>query len=351
MGAPSAHDEHIRQAWAWLHGHAWIDDIPVHEEFLWRGHFYEVHPPLGAVVCVPFLLMGVFNQTIISCSLGAVAVSVAYLLTGSVWLTVFFASTVWYETTLGWCWGFLLVLSTISTMLALTRKSALATGFWAGLAALARYDLVMVWPIYIALGRGAVIRGCQTPSTGNLGGPVPALKRIFLLPGLIFATICYILYAYWRFGTFHDIGLEQWYAIDPYSKIANHGPFSLYYLSYNLYTAFLMPPHFTAAFPWVRPQMSGQALLFTSPALLIAVRAWRNWSMWLAIVFSMSGAMLVWSNGAEQFGARYWIQSMPFFLVLMKEGWRDCWLDKTLVVLSVIFVGTGMLTIRFYGFA
>ena len=131
----------------------------------YAGHAYIVHPPLPALILVP--LVAIFgptlNQTMVSVVVGAFSVALVWRLCGliasgaQVWLTIFFGvgTTFWYEATLGDSWNFAVVMSVPATLLALNelfgKARPFVVGLWAGLAALARYDMVLAWPFYLAL--------------------------------------------------------------------------------------------------------------------------------------------------------------------------------------------------------
>ena len=96
-------------------------------------------------------------------TVGAFSVALVWRLCGliareaQVWLTVFFGigTTFWYEATLGDSWNFAVVMSVPATLLALNelfgKARPFVVGLCAGFAALARYDLVLAWPFYLAL--------------------------------------------------------------------------------------------------------------------------------------------------------------------------------------------------------
>lgn len=317
---------HVYQAAALLHGHAYIDPVVLNEEVKVDGHAYILHPPLAAIAMLPLVsVLGTgANPAIVSILLAAVAVALVYGLTGSLWLAVFFGfgTPIWYEATQGASWGFCLVLSTVPTLLTLKsikdfRSIGFTVGLWAGLAALARYDLVLAWPLYPIYVFNArfhkVADATETPEK---------FKVTHYALGLLPAIVAYIAWSYVRFGTFTDKALWLWYQVDPYAKAHPGGPFSLANLSWNLYTALFMAPMFNShGFPWIRPWGMGEALIFTSPALILALRAsWRRvetWVLWACVFGCMAAGLTVYANGFVQFGARYWIQVMPFLIALM----------------------------------
>ncbi len=344
-------NEHVLQAYALLHGHVWVEQA-VWEHVVWNGHSYLLHPPLAAFVLLPFVAIWgpQLNQTIISVLLGALDVALAWHLldtigvsfSARVWLTAFFGlgTVLFYEATLGASWGFTSVVSVAPTFLALIevfgRKRAWLVGLWAGIAALGRYDLALVIPVYFLMLSGG---------------------RRWLIPGALPAFLVYLLWSHARFGGWYDDGMWRWYSVERFGAArSNFGPFSIRWLPSNLYTALFMGPKMDLAFPFFHPQPMGQALLLTSPAFLLALNApfreRQTVLMWLAVGASMAAAELVYANGFVQFGARYWIMAMPFLLVLMAEKEKES-LDqmaKVLVVASIVLVGLGMWVVRTRGF-
>lgn len=356
----TVHFEHLIQALAWTQHHTYIDNYAalVWEKVQWRGHWYQLHPPLSAAVMWLALQLHEPHATLVSVVVGTLGAALVYRLTQSFWLLIFFAfgTDYWYEATLGDPWGFCLVLSCLPTLLALRLcltepvermyldtatglyhlvkpNPALRVGIYAGLAALARYDLVMAWPVYLLLLRR------------------PRLPALY---GMAAALAFYVVYAYVRFGTYTDISLWLWWRQDAPAVGLDPalGPFSLHYLPLGLYTALYLGPVLTPGFPWFAPQPIGQALLTTSPGLLIALRApWRERAtqlLSLAVIARMSGALCVYSNGISQFGARYWIQALPFFVALMNRRPLDQ-MAKALIVLSVGANAFGVWHIRVLG--
>jgi len=352
MDDPYDHGEHILQAWQWLHGSLNVDGYSIHETALFQGHRYILHPPLAAVVDLPYVaIFGPARQIVVSILVGAFCVALVWKLTKSWWLTCFFAfgTVFFYEVTLGAPWGFVLVLSCAPTLLALNELEGkcrpLWIGVWAGVAALARYDLVAVFPVYLLLFAGRK----QPPSHHTPGG---ILK---MLPGFVFAGVVYVLYARLRYGTFTDISLWLWYQQEESGAAAHPGlgPFSIHYLPMNIFTALFLAPNYSPVFPWVRPTIAGQSLLLTSPGFLLAFRApWREretWLLWLAVVLSLGGCMFVYSNGVQQLGCRYWIIATPFLILLMRRGWENDQLSKVLLIASILLVASGLATIRLIG--
>jgi hypothetical protein len=351
-------NEHVRLADALLHGHLWIEPPSYMERVNYAGHAYIVHPPLPALILVP--LVAIFgpslNQTAVSVIIGAFSVALAWRLCGliaseaQVWLTVFFGvgTTFWYEATLGDSWNFAVVVSVPVTLLALNelfgRARPFVVGLWAGLAALARYDLVLAWPFYLAL---LCVRGRSWRSLRALGGFALALAISVWFNEMRFGTLGDI--SLWLF-TRHDGWLQQ--------RMGGGGPIQLRFLPRNIYAVLFMGPALNDRFPYIHPQIQGQALILTSPAFLLALRPSFLRAIpvlvLLAAGVSMGPVLLWYANGFMQFGMRFYIQIFPFLMVLMALGAQELGIDqmgKILIVISVILVAFGTWQIRTLGFA
>jgi hypothetical protein len=388
---PTPFNEPSVQAAAFLHGHSWVD-APGHMEQVgpicninlpsakrlpecdftrYGNRTFLVHPPLAAIVMMPFVAAHGGDaagaeqyQPTVSALLGALEVALAWRLLlvlgmstfACLWLTAFFGlgTTLWYEATLGASWDFVLVVSVLPTLLALNelfgKGRPWLVGLFAALAALGRNDLVMAWPFYALL---LLVRGRRIRELWWMG------------PGFAMAAIVYGTFNYTRYGTFFDQSLWLWYrccdgagASDP----ANHGvpgPFSIHFLPRNVYTVLFMNWGFGNRFPWLFPMGSGQALMFTSPAFILALRSSLKKAVpvliWLAALFTMAGALSVYANGFVQFGPRYWVQVYPFLLVLVALGMEADkpvdQLTKVLILASIFLVCLGIWEIRIHSFA
>lgn len=350
-------NEPVQQAYAFLHGRAWVEAPPYMEHVTWRGHTYLVHPPLSAILLMPIVaIQGLStNQTAISIVLGAVEVALAWRLLGllglttkaRVWLTVFFGAgtTLWYEVIVGNSWDFILVISCGMTLVVLNevfgRARPWMTGLLAGLAGLARYDLALVWPIYILMLR---VRGRRWRELG------------WIAPGFVFAMIIYVVFNETRYGTVSDISLWIYYPTDPHRFSHPRGPFSLSYLPENIYTLLFMSPLFNDSFPYIHPSMTGQSVLLITPAFLLALRpSFRRpipALIGLAALIASGPPMLVYANGFVQLGTRYYTEVYPLLLVLIALGVppRVDQLTRILIVASMVLVAFGVWHVRTMGF-
>jgi hypothetical protein len=358
-GEKTHFDEHVRLADALLHGHAWIEPPPSYmERANYAGHSYIVHPPLPALMMVP--LVAIFgpslNQTWVSIAVGAFSVALVWRLCGLIasdaqlWLTLFFGigTTFWYEATLGDSWNFAVVMSVPATLLALNELFGTArpfvVGLCAGLAALARYDLVLAWPFYLAL----------------LWARGKSWRSLWALGSFAIAVAISVWFNEIRFGTVTDISLWLFTSHDGWlqNRMGGGPPLQLRFLPINLYALLFMAPVLNETFPYIHPQIQGQALLLTSPALLLALRP--NFRraipllLLLAAGFCMGPVLLWYGNGFMQFGMRFYVQVFPFLIVLMALGAQELGIDqmgKILIVISMILVAYGTWHIRTLGFA
>ncbi len=389
LGGATPFYEPAAQAAAFLHGHSWVDvpgymeqvgpicnvNLPIARRLpecsftRYGNHTFLVHPPLAAIVMMPVVALhgGVVDgadryQPEVCAVLGAIAVALAWRLlvimgmsaSACLWLTAFFGvgTTIWYEATLGSSWDFVLVVSLIPTLLALAELFGKArpwlVAVFAGLAALGRNDLVLAWPAYALL---LMVRGRR-------------MRDLFaMLPGFAMAGAVYGIFNYTRYGTFFDQSLWLWYRCCDgggfRSNPAIPGPFSPHFLPTNLYTVLFLGWGFNAtAFPWIRPQGAGQALVLTSPAFILALRPSLKRAapvlIWLAAILTMGASLTVYASGFVQFGPRYYVQIFPFLLVLVAlgvgAGKRVDQLTKILILASMFIVVFGVWQIRTIGF-
>jgi hypothetical protein len=350
------YNEPVRQAYAFLHLHTWVDAPGYMEHVIWHGKSYLLHPPLAPLITLPAVAIWglATNQTTISVILGAVSLGLVWRLlskmgldiAGRTWLAMFFGvgTTFWYEATLGSSWDFVVLATVPFTLAALaevfgaTRPSRI--GVLSGLAALARYDMVFAWPCYAAL---LWVKGRR---------PRESLSMLLWMAA---AVVVFVLFNEARFGKPYDIGMWLWYSQDKYRFARPGGPLALSHLPFNIYTVFFMAPGYSNKFPYIHPEFLGQALLLTSPAFILALRPsfLRPTPILIGLAAALcSGPSMLWyANGFAQLGTRYYVEVFPFLLALIALGTprKLDQLTKILIVLSIILVAFFTWQVRWYG--
>jgi len=345
----SPFNAHVRQAFALNHRHTYID-APNYIEHAQIGPFsYQLHPILPALLLMPFTAIWGMdtNQTIFSIVFGALDVALAWRLLGRfrltvnarAWLTIFFGAgtIVWYETIHGTSWGVSMVVAIAMTLFALDetfdKSRPLVVGSFAALAALARYDLAFVWPIYLAL------LFLRRRSIRDL---------MWFIPGCAVVAVVYVTFNEIRYQSPFDRGVFIF--ADPGSHL-----FGLEHFPGNFYTLFFMSTHLDGTFPYIHPSFGGQALILTSPAFILALRpSFRRIQtalIGLATIIAMTPSLFYFTNGFSQYGTRHYLHAFPFMLLLMAFGVhrRADQLTRILIVLSILLIAFGVWHERFYG--
>jgi hypothetical protein len=345
------YDAHVRQAFAFLHGRTWIHAPSYIEHAHFRGHDYQLHPPLPAILLIPFVAIWGLNtnQTVFAIVAAALDLALVFRMlrrfeltpNARVWLTIFFGAgtIVWYEATNGGSWEVTMIVAIGFTVAALDEVFGPArpgvVGMLAGLAAIARYDLAFDWPVWIAL--------------------VWVKRRNFrelfwMAPGFALTTAIYAGLNLARYGSFFDRGVFIF--APPGSRL-----FSFEHLPGNLYTLLFMAPTVNGTFPYIHPGFGGQALTLTSPAFVLALRpSLKRTQVWLLLVaalIAMTPSLFYWTNGFAQFGTRHYLHAFPFLLAMMAMGLPDGRADRLTRILigaSVILIAFGVWHVQYYGF-
>ncbi|GEM_PF-2422174 len=155
--------------------------------------------------------------------------------------------------------------------------------------------------------------------------PIASLGGLMMLMNLI------------RFGD------PFWFPPEPShaAEVREYGWFHLHYLVRNGRLAFLQPPEFVAAFPFVRFHLQGMSIFFTTPAWLGVFRLRRDmpykglWVLTTALVIISTLAYV--GTGGRQFGYRYSLDYTPLLLLLLAQGrTRLGGVMKALIVLSIL---------------
>ena len=345
----SPFNAHVRQAFALIHGHTYIDAPNYIEHAQIGAYSYQLHPILPALLLMPFAAIWGMdsNQAIFSIIVGALDVALAWRLLGRfrltvnarTWLTVFFGAgtIVWYETIHGTSWGVSMVVAIAMTLIALDETFGegrpAIVGIFAALAALARYDLAFVWPIYLALlfSRGRNIRDLT-----------------WFIPGCVAVGVVYVWFNEVRYHSMFDRGVFI------FAPQGSH-LFGWEHFAGNFYTLFFMSTRLDSSFPYIHPTFGGQALLLTSPAFLLALRpSFRKIQtalVGMAALIAMTPSLFYFTNGFAQYGTRHYLHTFPFLLILMAFGVhrRVDQMSRILIAASVLLIAFGVWHERFYG--
>lgn len=325
---PTPYNNYVLLAQAFLHGRAWIDWPGAYIDALqYAGRYYVIEAPLPAILLLPFTAIfgSQTNQTLLAVVLAAVAVGAAWELgerfglraSANAWICAFLlaGTDLLWCATLGDVWFIAHVSAVAFTLLALVELAGKRRGWLVALFAAcafeSRFSMVLALPAYAYLLL------------------VPRRRMTELIP---FASVLIAVGALWvfynrtRWGTWSDIGYTTWYHQDQ-AGMPFGSPFRLIYLPYQLWSFFIQVPTRVAAFPWLRPEYSGIALTWTSPALLLAFLARMpvRWviALWIAALLTALPNFLYYVNGFAQFGMRHALDFEPFLVALMMLAVRD----------------------------
>jgi hypothetical protein len=346
----SPFNAHVRQAVALVHGHTYIEAPNFIEHAHFEGHDYQLHPPMPSFLLMPFAAIWGMdtNQTVFSIVLGAICVALAWRMFGKfpidlnarIWLTAFFGfgTIIWFESTSGGSWELTMVVAVLFTLMALDETFGQArpvlVGLWAACAALARYDLAFVWPIYVLL------IWLKRKSIADV---------LWMAPGFTMAAVVYVGLNEVRYHSLFDQGA---FLFVP----AGTQFFGVRYIPGNVAILLFSAPAVDERFPYFHPTIGGQSILLTSPAFLLALRpSFRRLTptlLAIATLIGMTPVMLFFGSGASQFGARHYVQIYPFLLVLMAMGVprRVDQFTRILIGVSIFFIAYGIWHIRIYNF-
>jgi hypothetical protein len=323
-GRSSPYNGYVLLAQAFLRGQiaiqwpgAWIDALP------YGGQYWIIEAPLPAVLLLPWVAaFGSANQTVLALLLCGVSVGACWLtcerlavrVVPTIWICAFlFAGTqLAWAAMLGDVWFIAHVASVACTFVALAELTGRRRGSLVGLAlvgaAFSRFALVLAIPVFAWL----VLRDREPAERCRAAIGFGAV--------LVAGAALWIAYNQARWGVWYDIGYTAWYHQDSAGSPAG-SPFQLRYFFYELWSFFVQAPQVMAAWPFVVPSMSGVAMTWTSPALVIALFARRPRplvaGMWLATLLVAGPSFIYYVNGYAQFGMRHALDFEPFVIVLM----------------------------------
>jgi hypothetical protein len=205
-----------------------------------------------------------------------------------------------------------------------SRDRPFLLGLYLGCAGLCRYPTLLAAPFFLL----------------NLRREQVKRNLILFILGLIIPLSFLFYYNYVRFGNPVETGYR--YEINVMRTPKPFGIFDPRYMPSNLYTVFLEPMGLAKKFPYIVPRTSGLALIITTPALALALKARarnpRIVGSWISTLLIFILLMCYFSNGSDQFGYRYGLDFFPFLFLLMSEGVRDSLntLAKLLIVIGVV---------------
>jgi hypothetical protein len=321
----TAFDNYVWMADGWLKGKPYlphfpgdyIDAIPYH------GHAYVYEAPLPAVLLLPFVAIWGLNanETLLAILLAGLGIATAWRVARRIgvsrawtWLLaafLLFGTSYAYCSANGDVWFVAHSGAVAFTMLALNecfgKREPWRVALWALCAAFCRYPMFLAAPAY------AIAVWPQLRAKPMRLASAAAVIALFAIPSSI--------YNYVRWGTIADVGFTKFYRIMDVGKNDPAPPFALKNLGMQLQFYFLQQPLRIDRPPYLIAGQFGTALTYMSPALLIAllapIRERAVQLLWLATALCAIPALLYYSTGMVQLGARHALDFIPFLYCLM----------------------------------
>ncbi len=315
---------------AFFHKRLWLVNPPSYLETARFGQkWFVIDPPAPTLFLMPFVaIFGTgADNVLISCGVGALAIGFFWIASERLWenirvrvvmaILVAFGTDFWWVSSDGGFWSFAHVSAVFFLMAGLVeatgRRRPWLVGLCVALAGLSRLPVFLIAPLYAYL---------------VLDGDLRSVRENIRKAAAFFASVgagaaFYLGYNRARYGTFRDLGYnhpqylkEWWFA---------HGRFNPRYIPRHIRAIFFEWPHFSAKFPFVRPDYIGMALLFTTPMFLYAFRARLEKRTIAALVALFLVSIPLVTHGAtgwSQFGYRYALDPLPALVIVTASGLR-----------------------------
>ena len=343
------YNTYVRLAQSILQGHLWIE-YPGKwlDAVAYHGHYYSVDAPLPALLLIPFVL--IFgqntNQTffvigIATCIMGLAHALLVRLKVERVarWMLVLFlfaGTDLWWCAQLGDIWFVAHLCAMAAVFGALLELAGAGRAWIVGLCFIAAFfsrntelfsGLIFTYLLAIG-GLNEKVTSLVAIRTLDL----KAKQRLAIFAGFVAGgVVLWLLYNEAMWGTLVDIGHTLYYHADAWGSPTG-SPFRLSYLPYEIYSYFFRAPILVeylqqVQWPYLKVDMPGVALTFTSPALVLALRAQYPRPliilMWMTTFFVAAPSFLYYLDGWYQFGMRHALDFEPFLFVLMALGVRQ----------------------------
>ncbi|MEO8245844.1 MAG: hypothetical protein ABI622_01870 [Chloroflexota bacterium] len=328
---------------AFLHGHldvaypfpGAVDTVTI------DGRVYLPFGPFPAVLFMPLVaLVGgarslISFEPLINSAMAAFDVALCWALLarydgGSarrrIWLVVLFAfsTPLWWITIRGGVWHTSQIVATGITLIGLLEVSGRRRGWVLGVVAaagfLTRAPLIFAAPLWIF----AAWLG-PAPNSGRLDrarvGQVATVVAC-----VVGAVALSMVYNAARFGSPLESGYGLAVLAPELAGTRDHGLFSLAYLPRNLDLFLLRLPGIVPPPLFLQPDGFGLSILITSPGLLLALFADHRRRIAVACAVTavavLLPSLLYYGGGWLQMGFRYFLDSIPFVMVLVALGAR-----------------------------
>lgn len=212
-------------------------------------------------------------------------------------------------------------------------------GIFLGLGLATRPELGFMFPLFVwgaYCKTGLVHRLRDVFRLRALRAVFPDLLRFGVPAAAVLAVL--MVHNYARFEHPLKFG-HEFLNIEWQERIQRWGLFNYHFLSRNLAAALILLPRIMTHYPYVRISHHGMSLLLTSPNLAYVVAPAEKsriaTPLWFTIGTTALPSLLYQNSGYIQFGYRFSLDYMIFFVVLLAVGARRfSWLFKALVVVA-----------------
>jgi hypothetical protein len=351
--APAGEQHFVILAKSFLEGHLHFTYVPGNggdTSFFQDQHFWPLGP-LPAVLLMPFVALFDFEmrQGYLAIAFHLLNIFLLYKIarqiTGkthvALWLSFAytFSSVYFYVAFKTWSWYFAQVLATSFVLLALYeyffKQRWWLIGCYLALGVTTRVNVIIAGVFF-----GLSILFLRDKKRTQMSQLIEISSPVALAVLLIF------LYNYLRFHNIFEFGYNyQLIYNEPAINRAHglwsfaHFPANLYYFLFKGPEGVFLPGSKILTYPYLKPDIWGMSIIFTSPILLWGLTAsWKDRITQFCIL--TSAAMLFallgyYGIGVRQYGYRYALDFYPFLFILLAKSSKT---NFTLTMQVVIFL-------------
>lgn len=235
-----------------------------------------------------------------------------------------------------------------------TQKRPVILGLLIGCAFMCRQMTIFSFPYFVYILLNKNYAGLFTKDYKTFFTNKYVRKALVFIAILFLFILTYGTYNYLRFGNPLDTGYQYINLGNPLQeRFADGGLFSFHHLPFNLFIFLFQAPIFVfRSFHWSSPFIQfdpqGLALIFTSPFILAAFRNFsrKTWPIWISCIFVFLPELFYYNTGWVQFGYRFFLDVIPFFMLLIglsKFNTRDYYWFVPLIAYSILINCLGVI--------